>query len=116
MTTTTVIDGHCEPEPGSTAHQDAASCTTAMPSRVPVSTRLDRRATSATCSPRNVTSWAADSTGVRVSSGWPGARVNMSRPVMDSKLWRGTFDIHRPIAVAAREAISTAINMTMAMR
>src|SRR3546814_5730563 len=40
----------------------------------------------------------------------------MSRPVMDSKLCRGTLALHRPIAVAARDAISTAISVTMAMR
>ena len=39
------------------------------PEQGPGEHRLDRRATSATCSPRSVTSWAADSTGVSVSSG-----------------------------------------------
>src|SRR5258705_7972526 len=116
ITAPTGTDVHGGPRPGLIANHDETSCTTPTPSKAPVSTRLDRRATSATCSPRSVTSCGADSTGDTVSPGWPGARANRSRPVIEPKLCRGTLAIHSPIAGATRAATSTAISITIVMR
>ena len=40
------------------------------------------------------------STGETVSSGWPGARAKMSRPVMEPNVWRGTLAIRSAIVGA----------------
>ncbi len=96
-TAATVTNVHCVPTPGCTAHHVAATSVTAVPSRTPISTRLDRRATSATCSPVSVMSRGPSATGEMVSSGSPGLRAYMSLPVIDSKLCCGTLARRRPI-------------------
>ena len=108
---------HSRSPSGVIANHAAGTATAATPSSTPVSTVLDLRAAAATCSPVRVTSEGGpSSTGETVSSGWPGARAKMSRPVMEPNVCRGTFAIRSATAGAAETATRTATNTATAIR